>query len=107
VELAGEVAAALSAGSVFGSLQESSDFFAAGSVGYSASAGGCRFDGLRLETFRWTVDALSVDRAFSSFFCDSGRFPEGSVAFDHALVMRDIPHRWIAQPPIVGGRQCA
>jgi hypothetical protein len=30
----------------------------------------------------------------SSFFEDEKRFPRGSVQFDHALIMRDIPHEW-------------
>jgi hypothetical protein len=29
-----------------------------------------------------------------SDFSDSRRFPEGSVEFDHALIMRNIAHEW-------------
>jgi len=34
----------------------------------------------------------------SSFF---ERFPASSVAFDCALVMRDIPHEWHTEPDLI------
>lgn len=42
----------------------------------------------------WRIRALSVSEVHSSFFSDRVRFPEGSVEFDYALVMRDILHEW-------------
>jgi hypothetical protein len=42
----------------------------------------------------WRIRALSVSDVQSSFFSDRERFPEGSIEFDHALVMRDIRHEW-------------
>jgi len=82
------------AASCFPSLAESSRFFEAGSLGYSVTCEAARFDGLRLVTDRWEVGALDVERADSSFFADRALFPENSVEFDHALIMRDIPHEW-------------
>jgi hypothetical protein len=55
-------------------------------------------DGLRLETQHWRVEPLAIDEAYSSFFSDEARFPPGSVEFDCALIMRDIPHQWRAEP---------
>jgi uncharacterized protein YqjF (DUF2071 family) len=66
--------------SCFASLQESSAFFAGGSVGYSVTHD--------------SVDPLPVEQVHSTFFSDASLFPTGSVAFDHALIMRDIGHEW-------------
>jgi hypothetical protein len=40
------------------------------------------------------VEPLQVDEVHSSYFSDETRFPEGSVAFDCALVMRNVGHEW-------------
>ena len=39
--------------------------------------------------------AVAIERS-SRFFAD----PEGSVAFDSALLMRGIDHRWVAHKPM-------
>lgn len=107
VEVVGQESDALPAGSCFASLAESSAFFAAGSVGYSANRGGARADGLELVTDRWAVRPLRVEAVSSSFFDDRSVFPAGGIAFDHALIMRDIPHRWKALPDIpLGAAGC-
>src|SRR5438105_15949149 len=41
----------------------------------------------------WQVQPLAVEEVYSSYFADARRFPPGSVVFDSALLMRDIPHR--------------
>lgn len=103
VEVGGNETDALPASSRFASLAESSAFFAAGSVGYSANQGGARADGLELVTDQWTVRPLQVESVTSSFFDDRSVFPAGSIRFDHALIMRDVPHRWKARPDIALG----
>jgi len=80
--------------SCFGSLEESSAFFEPGSVGFSVTRDCCRLDGIRLDTHHWKVQSLAVERVESSFFDDPAAFPPGSAVFDHALIMRDIPHDW-------------
>lgn len=80
--------------SCFASLAEASAFFETGSLGFSPSRNPLKSDGLTLHTDGWRVDALSVSQVHSTFFEDARRFPEGSIHFDHALVMRDIPHEW-------------
>jgi uncharacterized protein DUF2071 len=84
--------------SIFASLDEVSDFFARGSVGYSAArhAGCC--NGLELLTSRWEVEPLDVQSVRSSFFEDSKRFPKGTIHFDCALLMRNIEHEWHVLP---------
>jgi hypothetical protein len=94
VEVAGNDSDQLPASSCFDSLAEVSGFFERGSLGYSATRNSNRLDGLVLHTLQWRVRALAVTKVFSSYFSDENRFPKGTVEFDHALVMRDIPHQW-------------
>ncbi|MEX1026483.1 MAG: DUF2071 domain-containing protein [Candidatus Paceibacterota bacterium] len=80
--------------SIFGSLESASNFFECGSLGYSATSSGAKYDGLELRTLNWNVEALSVERAESSFFGDGGVIATGTAEFDCALLMRDIEHEW-------------
>jgi hypothetical protein len=96
VRFAGHVTSALHSSSSFATVDEASRFFEAGSLGYSATAGGKRLDGLLLTTSGWKVDPLALDSVYSSFFADRTKFPEGSVSFDCALIMRNIEHQWSA-----------
>ncbi len=79
--------------SVFDNLEDASTFFENGSIGYSP--GKKEYDGLQLKTLRWKVSPLMVEYVHSSFFEDQGIFPEGSVIFDNALLMKNIEHEWI------------
>lgn len=94
VRVAGTTVPDFAPESIFGSLAEASAFFEPGSVGYSATRGGVRMDGVELRTRRWEVRPLHVERVESSYFDDRARFPAGSIAFDCALIMRDIEHEW-------------
>ena len=80
--------------SCFASIHDASAYFEGGSLGYSVTQDETRLDGLRLRTLEWRVRALSVEEVHSSFFEDERRFPKGSIQFDHALIMRDLPHEW-------------
>ncbi len=84
--------------SIFGSLDEASDFFARGSIGYSATNDPNCCDGLELFTSRWSVEPLDIQFIESSFFDDTHRFPHGTVHFDCALLMRNIEHEWHVLP---------
>jgi hypothetical protein len=90
----GQDADSLPASSCFASLAEASAFFEGGSLGYSVTRNGERLDGLLLRTVDWRIRALAVSEVYSSFFADRARFPDGSVEFDHALIMRDVIHEW-------------
>jgi hypothetical protein len=94
VRLRGSEATALPASSSFPSLGESSAFFEGGSLGYSVTRDPRRLDGLRLSIRDWQVRPIAIDQVESSFFANQARFPAGSVEFDHALIMRDVPHQW-------------
>jgi hypothetical protein len=80
--------------SIFGSLAEVSEFFKNGSIGYSPRHNSGRYEGLELITNNWEVSNLSVSNVSSSFLDDKMRFPEGSVTFDNALLMKNISHSW-------------
>ncbi len=84
----------------FASLQEASEFFSGGSIGYSHSPVATVFDGLELRTLGWKVEPLSVERVSSSYFDGGTLFPQGSVEFDCALLMRNVEHEWHARRAI-------
>lgn len=84
--------------SIFSTLAESSDFFEAGCVGYSARPNSCRLDGLQLKVPKWKVSVVDAEHVRSAFFDDTSVFPKGSIEFDHALLMRDIAHEWHSEP---------
>ena len=86
--------------SVFDSLETSSAFFEAGCIGYSSRPNSSRLDGLTLKALQWKVSPLSISDLRSAYFDDTAIFPEGSIEFDHALLMRDIPHEWHSEPEI-------
>lgn len=80
--------------SIFPSLADASTFFAAGSLGYSATHDPATFHGLELCCRTWEVEPLSVDEVRSSYFDDESVFPRGSIEFDDALLMRNVVHQW-------------
>ena len=94
LNLEGRTVAGLPSNSIFKSLEDSSNFFEGGSIGYSVTAENDRLDGLKLETNDWHVEPLEIQSLTSSFFDDKANFPEGSAQFDHALIMRNITHEW-------------
>jgi Uncharacterized conserved protein (COG2071) len=102
VRVDGREAENLPVASCFTSLAEASAFFECGAVGYSVTRDCGRFDGIRLQTKGWRAKPLEIERVESSYFADTTRFPSGSAVFDHALVMRNLPHEWHGEPDIVG-----
>ena len=100
VRIAGSITDKLPGSSIFSSLAEASSFFEKGSLGYSVTSSSNRLDGLKLETKQWRVEALDVCDVSSSYFGNESLFPRGSVAFDHALIMRNIEHEWHSAPDL-------
>jgi hypothetical protein len=101
VQICARRAARIPATSIFESIDEASDFFAGGSIGYSASRDPGCCDGLELFTERWEVEPLDVQLVRSSFFDNTERFPRGSIHFDCALLMQNIAHEWRVLRPKV------
>jgi uncharacterized protein YqjF (DUF2071 family) len=100
VSLVGDITDRLPDGSLFGSLEEASAFFQAGSLGYSATPDPRRFQGMELRCHRWQVEPLAVSAVRSSYFDDRSVFPVGSIEFDCALLMRGIEHEWHGKPDL-------
>lgn len=100
VHVAGTVASALPSTSVFRSIQDASDFFEQGSLGYSDTKTDGKYDGLELQCCNWQVESLDIESIQSSYFEDTNRFPSGSVEFDCALLMRNIVHEWHGRPDL-------
>jgi len=90
----------LPADSIFDSVEHVSQFFEAGSLGYSPAIKAGEYDGLELRTFNWHVQALDVTRVESSLFDDPEQFPPGTATFDNALLMRGIDHQWHSRESI-------
>jgi len=80
--------------SIFSSVDDVSRFFESGSLGYSPSSTKQVFDGLELRSNQWRVEPLSVNHIESSLFDDPQVFPANAIAFDNALLMRNIDHEW-------------
>lgn len=87
--------------SIFEDQDCASDFFKNGSMGYSPDRTGNAFDGLELKTKKWEVSPLIVTKVKSSFFEDELIFPNGTIKFDNALLMRSIDHEWKGQDKIL------
>jgi hypothetical protein len=100
LRVAGHIAAALPASSVFASLEEASAFFQRGSTGYSVTREPNRFDGLELRSRTWHVEPFRIELVESSTFDDRQLFPAGSIQYDCALIMRGIAHEWHAREQI-------
>ncbi len=98
VELKGRITDALPETSIFASLAEASKFFESGSLGFSVTKNANYLDGISLETKTWRVDALEIDFVHSSFYDNELIFPQGSIEFDHALIMQNIAHEWHSAP---------
>jgi hypothetical protein len=100
VELRATAGSKLPQTSRFGSIQEASEFFEKGALGYSETSKRDRLDGLCLVTKSWHVEPLDVAHVHSSFFSNPSLFPTGSVEFDCALLMRNIDHEWQRAPDL-------
>jgi hypothetical protein len=51
-----------------------------------------------MDSGRWEGTPMRCGYVQSSLFEDRSVFPKGSVAFDHALVVRDVAARWVPLP---------
>jgi len=96
LEVCGQQAKAWPADSVFGAFGSASQCMRGCSLGYSPNARSSKFHGMQLDCERWPAEPFEIEGLRSAFFDDPARFPPESLAFDSALVMRDIPHRWQA-----------
>ena len=78
--------------SIFQTLENVSDFFEKGAVGYSPNKN--KYEGLKLQAYTWQVRPLTVKNVHSSFYENERLFPKSSVQFDNALLMTRVEHEW-------------
>jgi hypothetical protein len=97
MSIAASVVDRLPAGSVFSDMNEASDFFLGGNLGWSPRPDGQGFDTIEMITHDWRIEPLYVTSWQSAFFSDESQFPAGSVEFDGAMIMRNIPHSWVSR----------
>jgi Uncharacterized conserved protein (COG2071) len=102
----GRVTDRLPANSVFPTLAKCSQFYQEGAVGYSPAKCDGKFDALELRTYDWNVQPLCMTSLHSSFFDDRMMFPEGSVTFDNALLMKGIEHEWHSRASVSQETTC-
>lgn len=100
VRVRAAVSRLLPADSLFSSVEEASQFFEPGSLGYSLTRRQGTLHGVVLRTKTWRVEPLAVQEVHSSYFADSTKFPAGSISFDHGLIMRNIEHEWHGTPDL-------
>jgi hypothetical protein len=92
ISVEASIADSFNTDSIFNDFSTASNFFQAGSIGYSPN--GHKYEGLLLHTYRWEMWPLNVNNVSSSFFEDDQMFPSGSVQFDSAFLMNNIDHEW-------------
>lgn len=92
IEIAGEPAETVPAGSVFRDMEEANAFFQAGALGWSPRRDGSALEGLELRCPVWQMTPLRVGSVRSSFFERLG----GDAEFDSAFLMRGLDHEWHA-----------
>ncbi|MCW5959968.1 MAG: DUF2071 domain-containing protein [Pyrinomonadaceae bacterium] len=80
--------------SIFPTLSQASAFFECGSLGFSPSSTKDSLEGISLKIDDWRVEPFAINSLKSGFFDDRKVFPEGSIKFDHALLMENIEHEW-------------
>jgi hypothetical protein len=78
--------------SIFETLQNVSDFFEKGAIGYSPNHD--KYEGLKLQAYSWQVQPLEVQIVHSSFYENTEVFPKGSIEFDNAVLMTRVEHEW-------------
>jgi Uncharacterized conserved protein (COG2071) len=87
-------------GELFGSMVDATSFFRAAPIGYSPTGDRNRCDGVRLLSEHWEAEPATVSRMRSNLFDDKTKFPPGTCTLDSALVMRNLPVRWVSQGPV-------
>jgi hypothetical protein len=105
IDFTGHISKELPKTSVFPSTDEAANFFALGATGYSATYASNHFHGMELRCLDWNIAPLSIERAQSAFYDNRSLFPEGTIALDSALVMRNISHEWHSRPDLYASKE--
>jgi hypothetical protein len=79
---------------LFRQMDDASGFFERGECGFSCARDDHSLEAIRLHALRWNVSAVRIESVHAAFYANARRFPPGSVAFDSALLMRNLAHEW-------------
>ena len=96
----GEECDDFSESSIFQSVDEASEFFAKGAVGYSLANDKSHYQGMELRLLEWHIQPLKINQAYVRLYEEAHDFPKGSVEIDSALVMKKLRHEWHNIPTI-------
>lgn len=97
VALSAKQAADLPGGSVFATMQEASDFFEGGCLGYSATRRPGVYQGIELCCDGWSMTPMHTEHLESSWFGNEHLFPPGSAELDSTFLMSGIAATWKAR----------
>jgi hypothetical protein len=92
---------------LFSRLADVCGFFQRADCGFHTTLRGDKLEGQRLLQQRWEMAPLAVSELHAAYYQNEARFPQGSVGFDSAVIMRGIPHYWQALdhvPEVAGAR---
>ena len=103
ITVAAHRAAMVMADSVFGSVEQASEFFRCAPLGYAAAPKVGAFDGVALAAEGWAIEPLHLDEVRSSFFERRDRFAAGTAVADSAFLMAGLETCWRPQPVLVAG----
>lgn len=86
--------------SLFNSVDDAAQFFRRGCLGWSPSQRTGLLDAVRLDSQRWNARPVTIEHMTSSLFDNQATFPAGTCTIDSALLMENLPARWITQPSL-------
>ncbi len=100
VDFQGAVSDRIPPSSIFPSVEAAAGFFSLGATGYSATRQDGRYHGMELKSLDWSIQPMRTEQVYSRVLHDDAVFPNGSVEFDCALLMRNIKHEWHSRPDL-------
>ncbi|MFY9713583.1 MAG: hypothetical protein WAK00_08915, partial [Microbacterium sp.] len=80
---------------VFATVEDASDFYRAGRIGWSRRHDGETYEPVTLTSEEWSVEGARMLSLRSTFF---DALPPGAAEFDSVVVMRDLPLMLSAPP---------
>ncbi len=99
-----KISSSFSGGSVFRSLEEASDFFAAERAAIAPRFQKSIFSNTHFLPLTWPVKALFVQKLTTDVDQVENLFPKGQIFFDSGLIWSKIPCKWQEGHEIISAR---
>lgn len=77
---------------LFSNIEEAADFYKP-PKGWSRTLNGQQIEGVEMRTSKWNYENWKPNQINTTFF---DQFPENSYEYDHTIVMRNLPVKYIA-----------